>query len=503
MFNPSCSLQFNLITTLLPFALFIFLTIKLWKKPESRTKPGNLPPGPPKLPVIGHLHHLLGGLPHHALSRVAQKYGPVLHLYLGQVSTVVITSRQAAKEVLRTQDPACADRPESIGSKIIGYDNTDIIFSPYAEYWRQMRKICILELLGPKNAKSFVSMRHDEVNRLVKSLQSSAGKPVDLTTKIFTFTSSIMCRAAFGKAVINDRETLVAMFKEASAMAGGFLAADFFPSFKLLHVLSWNRYKLSRMQRKLDEILDGIVEEHRSKQSGEFGGEDIVDVLLRMQGNGELEFPITNDNIKAVIFAMFSAGTETSSTVLDWAMVELMRNPCVMTKLQTEIREAFTGKTTIEESDAHTLKYLKFVIKETFRLHPPAPLILRACRDECEVGGYSIPLKSKVLVNVWAMGRDPEYWDEPEKFRPERFENSSVDLLGNNFEFLPFGAGKRICPGMSFGLANVELPLARLLYHFDWEMPEGTRAEELDMTEVGGVTTPRMDHLFLVPVTHV
>ncbi|GFP93744.1 cytochrome p450 71d95 [Phtheirospermum japonicum] len=301
MSNLSCCLQFNL-TTLLLFTLLIFSIIKLWKKPKSQTKPENLPPGPPKLPVIGHLHHLLGGLPHHALRRVAQKYGPVLHLQLGQVSAVVITSRHAAKEVLKSQDPACADRPESIGSKIIGYDNTDIIFSPYAEYWRQMRKICILELLGPKNSKSFMSMRLDEVNHLVKSLQSSSAKPVNITNKIFAFTSSTMCRAAFGKAVIRDRETLVAMFKEASAMAGGFLAGDFFPSFKLLHVLSWNRYKLSRMQRKLDAILDGIVEEHRSKRSGEFGGEDIVDVLLRMQKNEELQFPITNDNIKAVIF---------------------------------------------------------------------------------------------------------------------------------------------------------------------------------------------------------
>ncbi|KAK4382536.1 cytochrome [Sesamum angolense] len=488
-------------TTLLLLSSFIFFLIKLWKKSESPRKYEKLPPSPPKLPVIGHLHHLVGGLPHHALRRVAQKYGPVLHLQLGEVSAVVISSREATKEVVKVQDPACADRPESIGSKIMWYDYTDIAFSPYNEYWRQMRKICILELLSAKNVKSFGSIRQDEVSRLVKSLRSSSGEAVNLTEKVFAFTSSITCRAAFGK-VMRDRDALIAMLKKAVTMAGGFELADLFPSFKLLHVLSWNKYKLLRMRRKLDTILDVIVEEHKLKQSGEFGGEDIVDVLLRMQKNGELEFPITNDNIKAVIFDMFSAGTETSSTTIDWAMAELMRNPGVMAKVQAEVRQAFKGKTKVEESDVQALKYLKLVIKETFRLHPPIPLLPRACRDECKVNGYSIPLKSKVMINIWAMGRDPEYWHQPETFQPERFENSSTDFLGNSFEYIPFGAGRRICPGMNFGLANVELPLAQLLYHFDWKMPAGMSADDIDMTEAEGIAVSRKNGLFLVPTVY-
>ncbi|KAL0312079.1 UNVERIFIED_CONTAM: cytochrome [Sesamum radiatum] len=460
-----------------------------------------LPPSPPKLPVIGHLHHLVGGLPHHALRRVAQEYGPVLYLKLGEVSAVVISSREATKEVVKVQDPACADRPESIGSKIMWYDCIDIAFSAYNEYWRQMRKICILELLSAKNVKSFGSIRQDEVSRLVKALRSSSGEAVNLTEKVFALTSSITCRAAFGN-VTRDRDTLIVMLKKAVTMTGGFELADLFPSSKLLNVLSWNKYKLLRMRRKLDMILDVIVEEHKLKQSGEFGGEDIVDVLLRMQKTGELQFPITNDNIKAVLFDIFSAGTETSSSTIDWAMAELMRNPRVMAKVQAEVREAFKGKTRVEESDLQALKYLKLVIKETFRLHPPLALLPRACRDECKVNGYSIPLKSKVLINVWAMGRDPEYWHQPETFQPERFENSSTDFLGNNLEYIPFGAGRRICPGMNFGLANMELPLAQLLYHFDWNMPKGMRPEDVDMREVEGLVFSRKNDLFLVPTVY-
>ncbi|CAA0838556.1 Cytochrome P450 71B36 [Striga hermonthica] len=438
-------MEINL-TIFLLFSSFIFLLIKLLRTPESPTKTHKLPPSPPKLPIIGHLHLLVGSLPHHALRRVTQKYGPVLRLSLGQVETVVISSREAAQQALKTHDPACADRPQSIGTQIMWYNYTDIAFSPYSDYWRQMRKICILELLSARNVKSFGSIRQDEVDRLV-----------------------------------------------------GFELADLFPSFKLLHVLCWNKYKLLSMRREVDQILDWFLDEHRRQKSGEFGGEDIVDVLLRMQRNEELQFPITDDNIKAIIFDMFSAGTDTSSTTIDWAMAELMRNPRVMAKVQAEIREAFTGKMTIQETDVQALIYLKLVIKETLRLHPPTPLLPRACRDDCKVDGYTIPLRSKIIVNTWAMGRDPEYWAEPDSFMPERFENSSVDFLGNNFEFIPFGAGRRICPGMNFGLANVELPLAQLLYHFDWRMPEGMRAHEIDMTESGGLTVARKNGLFLVP----
>ncbi|KAL3625456.1 hypothetical protein CASFOL_030910 [Castilleja foliolosa] len=411
---------------------------------------------------------------------------------------VVISSPQAAKEVLKNQDPACAARPESIATKIMFYDNTDIVFGPY-EYWRQMRKICILRLFSAKNVKSFGSIRHDEVSGLVKSLRSlPPGDAVNLTDKILVFTSSITCRAAFG-GVMKDRDTLIALLKNNIMMLTRLELADLFPSFKLFRVLSLSRYTLLRMQKKLDAILDVFLEEHRLKQSGEFGGEDILDVLLRMQKNEELDFPIADDNIKAVIFDMFSAGTDTSSTTIDWAMAELMRNPRVMSKVQIEIREAFKGKKTIEESDVQALKYMKIVIKETLRLHPPVTLLPRACREECKVNGYTIPLESRVMVNVWSMGRDPEYWPNPESFKPERFESNHVDFLGNNFEYIPFGAGRRICPGMGFGLANVELPLAQLLYYFDWEMPEGMSPDDIDMTVADGLSVSRKNALFLVP----
>lgn len=195
---------------------------------------------------------------------------------------------------------------------------------------------------------------------------------------------------------------------------------------------------------------------------------------------------------------IFAAGTETSSTTVDWIMAELIRNPHVMGKVQNEIRQTFKGNKTIEDADVQNLKYLKLVIKEGLRLHAPIPLIPRVSREDTEIAGYLIPARAKVLVNAWGMGRDPEIWSNPESFEPERFDNNSTDFTGNHFEYIPFGAGRRMCPGMTFGLASVELPLAHLLYNFDWKLPDGMSPNDLDMVERPAITAARRQNLELV-----
>lgn len=195
---------------------------------------------------------------------------------------------------------------------------------------------------------------------------------------------------------------------------------------------------------------------------------------------------------------MFAGGTETSSSTVDWAMAELMRNPKVMAKAQAEIRQAFKGRKTIQESEIRTLKYLKMVVNETLRLHPPVTIIPRACREEFEMEGYHIPLNANVIINIWSIGRDPNYWNNAESFEPERFEKGPIDYLGNHFEYIPFGSGKRICPGLTFGIANAEFLLAQLLYHFDWRLPRGISSDDVDMTEVDGFAVSRKSSLRLI-----
>jgi cytochrome P450 len=183
-------------------------------------------------------------------------------------------------------------------------------------------------------------------------------------------------------------------------------------------------------------------------------------------------------------------------------MSEMMRNPRVLEKAQAEIRQAFKGKKKINEKDLQNLSYLKLVIKETLRLHPPGFMLLpRECREQCKIDGYEIPIKTKVIINAWAIGRDPAYWHDAESFIPERFADSSIDFKGTYFEYIPFGAGRRMCPGVLFGLANIELPLAQLLYQFDWELPGKMKPEDLDMIEAFGAVVRRKNNLHLIPTS--
>jgi cytochrome P450 len=201
---------------------------------------------------------------------------------------------------------------------------------------------------------------------------------------------------------------------------------------------------------------------------------------------------------------MFGAGSETSATTLQWAMAELMRNPRVMRKAQDEVRRALGDHGKVTEDKLTSLRYLPLVIKETLRLHPAAPLLLpRECGSACQVLGFDIPEGTMVIVNGWAIGRDPAHWDEPDEFVPERFDRGERDFRGTDLEFIPFGAGRRMCPGMAFGLAHIELALAALLFHFDWELPGGMAAERLDMTEAFGITTRLKNDLVLVAVPRV
>ncbi|XP_049362572.1 premnaspirodiene oxygenase-like [Solanum verrucosum] len=324
-------------------------------------------------------------------------------------------------------------------------------------------------------------------------------RPINISEKMYLLTSAIICRASIGR-TCKDQESVIMLMKQVASFAGVFNVVDLFPSLKILHFISGTNRKLLQLHRQVDPVLERIINEHETEQlATEHIGEDLVDVLLRLQNNNEFQIPITRNNIKAIILDMFVAGSATSSTVLEWVMSELLKNPSMMEKAQAEVREAFNGKTTIDQTDLKKLKYLKMVIKETLRFHPPGPLsIPRESRQQCHINGYTIPNKTIGIVNMWALGRDSEYWEEAEKFEPERFNESPLDVSGNHFQFIPFGAGRRICPGINFSMTSMELCLAQLLCHFDWKLVNGVSPQQLDMTVNFGNVASRKNSLYLL-----
>ncbi|KDP45509.1 hypothetical protein JCGZ_17062 [Jatropha curcas] len=486
------------------FLLFLLVLLKVSKKLSKHDS--NSPPGPWKLPFLGNFLQLAGDLPHRRITELAKKYGPVMSIKLGQHPYLVVSSPETAKEVMRTQDPIFADRPLVLAGELVLYNRNDIGFGLYGDQWRQMRKFCALELLSTKRIQSFRSVREEEIAVFVKSLRSKEGSSVNLSHTLFALTNSIIARNTVGHKSKNQ-EALLKIIDDIVESLGGLSTVDIFPSLKWLPSVKRERSRIWKLHCETDEILEGILEEHKAnRQAAAFKNDDgsqadnLLDVLLDLQQNGNLQVPLTDVNIKAVILGMFGAGSDTSSKTTEWAMAELMKNPEIMKNAQEELRSLFGESGNVDEAKLHEIKWLKLIINETLRLHPAVTLIPRLCREKTKISGYDVYPNTRVFINTWAIGRDPIIWTEPEKFVPERFIDSSIDYRGNHFEYTPFGAGRRICPGMTFGMVNLEIFLANLLYHFDWKLPKGITSENLDMTENFGGVIKRKQDLELIPV---
>ncbi|KAK9073271.1 hypothetical protein SSX86_007595 [Deinandra increscens subsp. villosa] len=488
-----------LIITLSAISLF-FLLLKTFLTKSLLP----LPPGPPGLPIIGNLHQLdTSNLPDY-LWRLSKCYGPLMLLRLGQVQTLVVSSAEMAKEVLKTKDLIFCNRPVLRGQQKLSYNNKDIAFSPYNEYWRQMRKTCTLHLFSMKQVNLFRPVREQEVFDMIDSIKARTGSKqiVNLSETVMILTSNIISRVAFGKRSRDyDDEQQVTRFKElllqCQDMFANFFYRDYFPLMGWLDKVNGSTARLEKNFKDMDEFYQELIDEHVDRNKTHDTQEDMVDILLEIKKESDSSFEFTYDHIKAILMDILLGGTETSATTVVWAMTLLMKNPASLKKLQLEVRNEIGNKGRVDEDDLYKLKYLKAVIKETYRLNPAVPLLVpRESRDRCVLGGYAIPKKTIVYVNAWALGRDPKCWEIPERFEPERFMGSSVDYKGTDFELIPFGSGRRGCPGMLLGAATVEVALSNLVYSFNWELPDET--SEIDTLMTAGTVTRKKNDLRLM-----
>ncbi|KAF7012888.1 hypothetical protein CFC21_027036 [Triticum aestivum] len=489
-------------------ALCTPLALWLLKLAGSKYKPQKhhqLPPGPWTLPIIGSLHHVASALPHRRMMDMSRRHGPLMHLMLGEVPTVIVSSAEAAALVMRTNDPAFADRPQSVTSDIFGCSGKNIGFAPYGDHWRQMRKVCIVELLSSRQVKRIESIRAEEVGNLLRSIAALDGATVNVSEKMMELSNDIVTRAVFGGKFTQQEEYLREL-DEAFALVSGFSPVDLFPSWRLVRWLSNDERRMRRCHGHIQRIIANVIEGRKAAGVGASSTdeEDLLDVLLRLQQEDSLEFPLTTEIIGAVLFDIFAGATSTIGTTLTWAMSELVRSPETMAKAQQEVREVLgQDRAVITNSDLAKPDYMQMIIKETLRFHPPASLVLRASIEDCTIMGYDIPKGTNVNINVFAISRDPAYWNNPEEFRPERFENNNTNYNGTYFEFTPFGAGRRQCPAIQFSSSVLEMTLTNILYHFNWKLPGGASPISLDMSEKFGLAVSKKYDLKLEATPHL
>ncbi|KAJ0570351.1 putative cytochrome P450 [Helianthus annuus] len=454
---------------------------------SSKKSHKNLPPSPPRLPLIGNLHQLGVGM-HRVLQSMAKTYGPLVLVHFGSVPIIVASSVDAAREIMKTHDITFANRPYLSTIRKLTYDGTDIAFSKYGEQWRQLKSIAVLHVLSNKRVESYRKVREEEVASMIKKIQGTNESVFNLSELVATLTHNVISRAAFGK--IYEGMELKHLLDRTLDVLGRFCFETVFPSLAWMDRFTGLEREIEKLAKDIDEFYDIVIDEHVNKKEGDAAqGQDLVDILLEIQKDNSTGFHLEKKNIKALSLDVFNGGTDTTSTSLDWAIGELLRNPRTMKKLQQEAHTVGQGREMITEDDLDNMPYLKAVLKEALRLHVPAPLLVpHESTKDVKLLGYDIPSGSQVMINAWAIARDPLIWEEPEEFRPERFLNTATDYKGFHFEFIPFGAGRRRCPGISFAMIINEIVLANLVYKFEFSLLGN---EPIDMTESDSFTVRR------------
>ncbi|KAK8999252.1 hypothetical protein V6N11_070428 [Hibiscus sabdariffa] len=382
------------------------------------------------------------------------------------------------------------------------------LLHPHDEYWRQVKKVSVVELFSHKREHSFQFVRGEEVEILINKIRSAClkGETVNLTAMLMFATSNMVSRCVLShKSEEEDGcSKLGLMARRMMVLFSSFCIGDMFPYLRWLDLVTGYVPSLKALSAEFDVFLDQVIQDHITLESHEETKQkDFVSIIMQLQKDGMLGMDLTRDNIKAILLDMFVGGTDTTTTTMDWMMAELLKHPNAMKKVQEEVRKVVGNKGKVDAEDISKMQYLKCVTKETFRLHPAAPLLVpRKTSASVKLKGYDIPSGTTIMINGWAIQRDPEWWEKPEEFIPERFENSSIDFKGEDFEFIPFGFGRRGCPGLPFAVASIEYVVANLLYWFDWKFPAGETADNLDMTELYGVSVNRKSPLRVIPISH-
>ncbi|KAK7310882.1 hypothetical protein RJT34_08660 [Clitoria ternatea] len=476
-------------------------------------------------PFIGHLH-LLGASdkpPHQTLGALADKYGPIFRIKIGVHPAVVISTWELAKECFTTLDLVVSSRPKFTAAKILTYNYANFGFAPYGDFWREIRKVVVSELLSPRRFELFRGIRDSEVQTSLKEIYRAwvdkRGGSDYLLVEMKKWFGDMNLNAilrmiagkrySIGSADEQQVRRVRRVFREFFRLTGLLVLGDAIPFLKWLD-LGGEVKQMKETALEMDSIVCEWLEEHRQKtRSGESKTEqDFIDVLLSVIDKVDLAGYDADTVIKATSTMLIAGATDTTTVTMTWALCLLLNDRQALKKVQDELDEHVGKERLVNESDTNKLVYLQAVVKETLRLYPAGALLgPREFREDCTLNGYHIQGGTRFMVNLWKLHRDPRVWSDPLEFRPERFlsTHKDVDVKGQNFELLPFGGGRRACPGIPFGLQMTHLALAAFLQAFEVTTPSNAH---VDMAATIGLTNikatplevlvqPRLSHRLL------
>ncbi|XP_020229289.1 cytochrome P450 82A4 [Cajanus cajan] len=485
------------------FYLFLYHPFKFGHNKEAPTVAG-------AWPILGHLPLLSGSQsPHRTLGALADKYGPIFTIKLGVKDALIISNWEVAKECFTKNDAVVSSRPKLVAVEHLGYNQAMFAVAPYGPYWREIRKIITSEILSNRRVEQLQHVRVTEIRNSIKELldvwsstKSESGYAlVELKQWFSHLVFNIVFQMTvgkryFGAASVDDEKAqrCVKAVKELLRLFGVFTVGDAIPYLRWFD-FGGHEKAMKEIGKEFDGILSEWLEEHRQKRALGENVQDFMDVMISLLDGKTIDGIDGDTMIKSTVQAILSAGTDTISTVLIWSICLILKNPLILEKLIAELDIQVGKKRCICESDLSKLTYFQATVKETLRLYPPAPLSSpREFTEDCTLSGFNVKKGTRLITNLWKINTDLNVWSDPLEFKPERFLTTykDIDMKGQHFELLPFGSGRRICPGITFGLQIVQFSLAILLHSFEiLESP----TEPIDMAETFGTTSNKANPL--------
>ncbi|XP_011015839.1 PREDICTED: cytochrome P450 705A5-like [Populus euphratica] len=493
------------------WVITVFLQF-IFKRPGKKHAGYYPPPTPPTLPLIGHLH-LLTPVAYKGFHALNNKYGPLLYLRLATYPAVLVSSAPLATEIFKALDVNFTSRIKSpFEDSLLFGSSTSFFNAPYGDYWKFMKKICTKELLGTSQMKKLKNVRREEVVRFLSKMLEIGQKneAANVSAEVLTLANNSTCRmimSARCSGEDNQAEKCRGLVSESFDLAANLALFNVFGPLK--RIGTWYlRKKIADVPKRYDELFENVLVEHEEKAKREgphMENKDLMDILLEVYHDKNAEIRITRKQMKTFFLDLFTGGTNTTSDAILWILAELVNHPAAFKKLREEIDSAVGTERLVDEEDIPNLPYFQACVKEAMRLNPPVPLFDRICGENCKLGGYDIPKGITMIMNAYSIMRDPNIWENPNDFIPERFLTEQDNAKGQNLQvYVPFGGGRRMCPGTNMTSSLINCSVTAMVQCFDWNVlgGDGPDGSKVNMDSKSGVVKTMAKPFMAIPALH-